>query len=223
MPKVVIVTGATKGLGKALAEKYLAEGHTVIATGRTETALEELKTAGAITVAGDITDDATRQKLFAAAKERIDILINNAGMLYSQPVEENTPEQWDRIFSVNVKAPMLLAQQAFGLMREQGDGHIVNIVSTVGKEGRPNMSLYASTKFALAGFTESLRAEAKPHGVRVTGMFPGGMQTELFDTADAGTDTSEFMDPAEVAQLIYDTTERTTISVDEILLNRMSK
>lgn len=116
---------------------------------------------------------------------------------------------------------MLLTKELYPLMVKQKSGHIININSTAGKEGKTNHSMYSAAKFGLVGFTESLRTEAKKHHVRVTSIHPGGIKTALYDNLTQKVDTSTYMDPKEVAEVIVFLSETKGMCPDEIVLSRM--
>jgi len=227
MKKVVIVTGASNGIGKEVAKLYLQKGYSVVVTGQNRDKLKEFENNENIdVVVGDLTKEETQDKireLVETKHKRLDILVNNAGIIYLQPFESNTKDQVDRIVEINLKTPMLFTQKLYPLMVKQQFGHIIFVNSTAGKEAKPNHTMYNATKFGLYGFTLSLRHEAKKNNIRVTSFHPGGVKTGLYDDLEVKPDISTFMEPTKVAEVLVYLSEIEGMSPDEIVLNRMSK
>jgi NADP-dependent 3-hydroxy acid dehydrogenase YdfG len=227
MQKVVLITGASRGIGKEVAKIFLSKGYTIILSGRNDKGFEEFHSNQNVEIiVGDITEKSTREKLVAVVMKkykRLDILINNVGMTFIQPFEKNTEEQLNEIIETNLKAPILLTHELYETMKIQQSGTIVMINSAAGKKGYPNHTLYSTTKFGLAGFTESLRQEAKKHNIRVISIHPGGVKTSLYDKLQEKPDTSAYMDAAKLAEIIVYLSETTALSPDEISISRMSK
>lgn len=222
--KVVVITGASSGLGKELARIYARKNYILILSGRNEHGLKEFKKKKVDIVVGDLTNKESLKQianLVINKHKRIDILINNAGIVYIQPFEANTDVQLDSIFEINVKAHIRLTQKLFPLMRRQQSGHIINIISTAGKEGKLNHTLYCATKYAMSGFTESLRLEAKKYKIKVTGIYAGGIKTHIFDNIPQKIDQSTFMNAANVARAIYNLSEVEEISPDSLVISRL--
>lgn len=227
MKKVVVLTGASSGLGKEIALLLSQkENYHLILSGRNEKGFEEFKDNPNVSlVLGDITKNETLDAIESKVKEQgtIDILINNAGIIYINPLEENTEEKIDTLFAVDLKAPMLLTQRLYPLMKTQQSGQIINVNSTAGKEGKANHTMYAAAKWGLTGFTNALRAEAKQYNIRVLSFHPGGMNTEFYDEM-TGVAVEKFMDPKKIAEILVNLIETDpAISPDEIVINRMTK
>jgi uncharacterized protein len=227
MKKVVVITGASSGLGKEIAKLLLQKGeYQLILTGRNENGFAEFKNSSNVTIIiGDVTKKSTIDLIEHAVNElkRIDILINNAGITFINPFTENTEQNIDDLLAVNLKAPMLLTQRLYPLMVKQQSGHIININSTAGKEAKINHTIYSSAKFGLKGFTDALRFEAKTHNIRVTGFHPGGINTPLYRNLPE-VPKEKYMDAAKIALILVQLLETDpTISPDEIVLNRMTK
>ena len=194
--QVIIITGASSGIGEAAARRLAQGGARVVVTARRQDRLDalarELDPSGTnvLAVAGDITSDADRRKLVAATLQkfgRIDGLVNNAGYGTRGPVEIVPVEAIRKNFETNVFSLVALTQLVLPHLRERGDGCIVNIGSVAGKIARPLSSIYDSTKHALEALTDGLRGELKPFGVRVTLIRPGFILTEFVDAADAAS------------------------------------
>jgi short-subunit dehydrogenase len=227
MKKVVVITGASSGFGKEVAKLLLQKGnYYLILTGRNEKGFEEFKNSLDVTIiVGDITKKTTIDLIEHTVKDqkRIDILINNAGITFINPFTQNSEQKIDNLLAVNLKAPMILTQRFYPLMVQQHSGHIININSAAGKEGKPNHTIYSAAKFGLKGFTDSLRHEAKLHNIRVTSFHPGGINTPLYRNLPE-IPKEKYMDPAKVASLLIAVIETDpSISPDEIVINRMTK
>lgn len=227
MKKVVVITGASSGFGKEIAKLLLQkETYHLILTGRNEEGFTDFKNSENVTIiVGDITKKQTLDVIEHAVNElkRIDILINNAGITFINPFLENNEQKIDDLLAVNLKAPMLLTQRLYPLMVQQQSGHIININSAAGKEGKPNHTIYSAAKFGLKGFTDALRIESKPHNIRVTGFHPGGINTPLYRNLPE-VPKEKYMDAEKVASLLINVIESDpSISPDEIVINRMTK
>ncbi len=194
--QVIIVTGASAGIGEATARRLVRAGAKVVITARRPERLDalarELDATGTnvLAVAGDITSEADRRKLVAAALAkfgRIDALVNNAGYGTRGPVEIVPVDLIRKNYETNLFSLIALTQLVVPAMRERGSGCIVNIGSVAGKIARPLSSIYDSTKHALEALTDGLRGELKPFGVRVTLIRPGFIATEFIEAANAAS------------------------------------
>jgi len=199
--QVVIVTGASSGIGEATARRLVRAGANVVLSARRIdrlTALaRELDASGinVLAVAGDVTSETDRQQLVAATLAkfgRIDALVNNAGYGTRGALEMVPIDAIRKNFETNVFSLLALTQLVVPHLRAHGSGCIVNIGSVAGRIARPLSSIYDATKHALEAFTDGLRGEMKPFGVRVTLIRPGFIQTEFIAAADKASD--EFMD-----------------------------
>ena len=195
--QVIIVTGASSGIGAATARRLIQAGAKVVVSARRPDRLDalarELDPSGAaiLAVAGDITSAADRQKLVDATLAkfgRIDALVNNAGYGTRGPVEMVPVDAIRRNYETNVFSLIALTQLVLPHLRAQGSGCIVNIGSVAGRIARPLSSIYDSTKHALEAITDGLRGELKPFGVRVTLIRPGFILTEFIEAAGKASD-----------------------------------
>jgi NAD(P)-dependent dehydrogenase (short-subunit alcohol dehydrogenase family) len=178
--KVVLVTGASSGIGRALAHKLVAGGATVAAAARRADALEALGAASVHPV--DLADPADAQRLAAdvlAAHGRVDWLVNNAGVRVDGTVAEVGLEDLDRAFQVNALSPFVLAGALVPGMVERGGGVVANVLAPKVAAGRRGMGAYAASKAALASWTQALRQEVGGKGVAVFGFDPGWVRTAL--------------------------------------------
>ncbi len=176
--KVAIVTGASEGIGKAIAEALAAKGAKLVLAARNEEKLAELAHAlghGAVAVRTDMSVEAEVQNLIdrtLAIHDRIDLLVNNAGQGLYGPVESVDLDQYRRIFNLNVMGPLFAMELVIPKMRAQGGGAIVNISSRVSKNYFPMLGAYASTKYALNALSLTARAELAKDGIVVSVMHP---------------------------------------------------
>lgn len=181
--RVAIVTGAGRGIGRAIAKRFAAEGASVALTARTaaeiDAVAEEICGAGgkAVTIAADVAQAAGCERIVKAAKEAfgaIHILVNNAG-IYGPvgPIEQITPQEWDEVMAVNLRGPFLLSALVLPQMYVQKSGVILNVVSVAAKAAYPWGGAYAASKAGLIGLTHTLAAEGARKGVRVNAISPG--------------------------------------------------
>ncbi len=186
--KVVAVTGASSGIGEATALACARAGAAVALAARRLDRIEALAArivdegGRAIAVATDVSDEIqARQFIERAHSElgRLDVLINNAGVMLLGPIENAPTEEWRRMIEANVFGVLYCTHAALPLMREQGGGHIVNVSSVAGRVAREGSGVYNLTKFGVGAFSESLRQEGVDIGVRVTLIEPGAVATEL--------------------------------------------
>jgi len=185
--KVAVITGASQGLGRALALAFAREGARVVINSRAEESVRpvagEVESAGAevLALAADVSVSADVERLVGATVERfgrIDVLVNNAGVLGPRvPIEEYPEEEWRRVIDANLTGPFLVSKAVIPRMPEGGS--IVNVVSGVSVEGRPEWGAYSVSKFGVEGLTQILGAELKERGIRVNAVDPGGMRTEM--------------------------------------------
>jgi len=225
MSKTVLITGASKGLGKALSEIYSRNGYEIIAVARDSNSLNDLKKIigedRCTIIIGDITQSSTIEKIERIAKEKgIDILINNAGVAYKNSLNNMENDQIDEMINVNLIAPINLTKRLYPILLNQKNSIIVNISSTNGIFPALHNSVYCATKYGLKGFTESLRLEAKDYGIRIIGVYPGGMDTDLFKNVNKTDNPNNVMRPQEAAQVIFESCTTNSI-VNDIVLRKL--
>jgi len=186
--KVVVITGASSGLGEATARLLSAQG-ACVALGarrldRIQRLASELSANGAkvIAAATDVTQSDEVKKLVDAAVKafgRIDVMINNAGLMPNSPLERLKIDDWNRMIDVNIKGVLYGIAAALPHMKRQKTGHIINVSSVAGHKVRPGNAVYAATKHAVRVLSEGLRMEVKPYNIRTTVISPGAVATEL--------------------------------------------
>ena len=185
--KVAMVTGSSRGIGNAIAKKYLEEGAKVILIDRDEEgvmkSIEDMKQYGdAVGYAMDVTDRARIAEVFESVVKdhgTLDILVNNAGITQDAQMYKMTEEQWDSVINVNLKGVFNCAQEAVKIMREKKSGAIINISSVVGLYGNFGQVNYAATKSGVIGMTKSLAKEVGRKNVTVNAVAPGFIMTEM--------------------------------------------
>jgi 3-oxoacyl-[acyl-carrier protein] reductase len=208
--KVAVVTGAGRGIGKAVALSLAQLGCRVILAARSREQLEEVhreirdRGGEALVVAADLTRDEDIQHLVESSRSwgTVDILINNAGWGKRAPVVKGDVEDWDRTFRVNLRAPMILAKMLLPAMLEKGEGAVINIGSVSGKTGEANGAAYAASKFGLIGFTQSLYEEVREHGIKVAVILPGFVDTPLIPP-NRQLDRSKMIQADDIAQAVH--------------------
>jgi NADP-dependent 3-hydroxy acid dehydrogenase YdfG len=235
--KVVVVTGASSGIGEATAEALAGEGATVVVAARREERLSDLvgriegNGGRTLAVSCDVTDEGQAHALIQRAEEefgRVDILVNNAGVMLLSKVGKGLSEQWRQMFEVNVLGLLYATDAAIEVMKRQGSGHIVNISSVAGRKvTRDTSGVYAGTKFAVNAISEGLRMELLEDNIRVTVVEPGAVETELpthitDEEAKEGLSgllSLDILQAEDVANaIVYAVTQPDRVSVNEILI-----
>jgi NADP-dependent 3-hydroxy acid dehydrogenase YdfG len=186
--KIVVVTGASSGLGEATARLLSAQGAAVVLGARRADRLqalaEDIEARGgrALALETDVTRREQVKALVDSAVQtygRIDVMINNAGLMPQAPIEQLKIDEWDRMIDVNIKGVMYGIAAALPHMQRQKSGHFVNVSSVAGHRVGPGFAVYAATKFAVRALSEGLRQEVKPYNIRTTVISPGAVATEL--------------------------------------------
>jgi len=201
-----LITGGTSGIGRATAKKLAKLGIRVIVVGRNakrgDETLAEIRAAEgkADFIASDLRNASSAREVAKRAVElgsgHVDILINNAGTFPFGPTDKTTEEEFDRVYSLNVKAPYFLVAELAPLMAKRGKGAIVNVSTMVADYGVSGMSLYGSSKAAINLLTKSWAAEYGPHGVRVNAVSPGPTRTEGTEAMGEGVEQLAMQAPA---------------------------
>ena len=190
--KVAIVTGAGRGIGKAIAEAFAKEGASVVCSARSVDEIDAVAAAtGGLAIPCDVADEADIRKLIEGTTDaygRIDILVNNAGAVARLPVHELPVEDWDHVMNVNLRGLFICTKYALPSMLEQGSGCIINVSSGAGVVGPRNRSAYAASKHGVMGFTKTLVAEYLYQGIRSHVILPDAtvsrMRSEGFPNED---------------------------------------
>lgn len=183
-----LITGAGRGIGRAIALAYAAEGARVVLAARTQSEIDaladEIRTSGgeALAVACDVTDEAQVKALFQQAFEtlgRIDILVNNAGAGAFRPAYGTPVSTWDNMMAINARSTFLCTKHVWRGMRKSGGGSIINIASLSGTRAYPMYAAYSASKWGQIGFTKATAEEGKPDNIRVNAIAPGKVDTAM--------------------------------------------
>ena len=204
--QVAVVTGGSRGIGRAIAEALVREGVAVAICGRGElsltSALKDLNGAGrAVGMACDVGEWRQAMAFYRFLDGELgdlDILVNNAGVGRFAPLDRLTPEEWDEVIHTNLSGPFYFSRLAVPRMKRRGGGFILNIGSLAGKHAFATGAAYNASKFGLAGFTEAMMLDLRYAGIRVSTIMPGSVQTEF----SSGTEGAEWkLDPEAIASM----------------------
>lgn len=189
MDRTVIVTGGSRGIGRRVTELLVEQGMRVAMVARDADVLKEaaaalpadrvLPIAADVTVAADVTRMVAETVAWGG---RIDVLVNNAGIASTGPVESFPPEVWSRIIETNLTSVFLCSKAVTAQMKRQRQGLVVNVVSGAGIHAFPHWSAYCASKFAVVGFSRAFREEVRMYGIRVSLLYPGSVDTPLWET-----------------------------------------
>lgn len=208
--QVVLVTGASSGIGEAIAKAYAAEGARVILTARSQDKLEELASeiqsqgAAASVMACDVSDEAAVIGLFGrigSEFETLDIVVNSAGLAKGGATDELSFQLWREVMSVNLDGAFLCCREAFKLMKAQKRGRIINIGSVSAKMPRVDSAPYTTSKFALEGLTRSLALDGRPYGISVGVLQPGNTMTAIWEGREEKVTEEGVMNADDLAQV----------------------
>ena len=228
--KVAIVTGASRGIGRAISIALAQENATIVLAARSIRDLQH--TTELVTQAGgiahivhvELTEEDSIRNLVKVTGEklgRLDILINNAGITHSAELEQTSTEDWQRCISINARAPFILCREALPLLKKSPGASIVNISSVVGIKGYPLQSAYTASKHALRGMTISLAEELRSSEIRVHLICPGGVDTDMVDRVRPDIAKDELIKPEEIAELVlYLVTHKGNAVLDELRIRR---
>ena len=208
---VVVITGASKGLGKAIAEVFAKDGHTLLVCARSEVQLynmmqELLNKYPQCTIKARPADMANKEEVASFAQWSLqygtpDILVNNAGQFIPGSVVSEAEGQLEQLMAVNLYSAYYLTRTLLPAMQQQKGGHIFNMCSIASLKAYENGGSYSITKFALAGFSKNLREELKNTGIKVTSIYPGAAFTDSW--SGSGVNPSRIMEATDVAAMVY--------------------
>ncbi|HOA82433.1 MAG TPA: SDR family oxidoreductase [Thermodesulfovibrio thiophilus] len=232
--KVAFITGASKGIGLSTAERFAKEGCNLVLSARSEILLEEISNkienlykVKAISIAGDLTNSDNIEKAFKILKEnfnKIDILINNAGRGIFNYIENGSLKEWKDVIDLNLTALIHCTHLAVNMMIPARSGHIINISSVAGRIGISGWSVYCATKWAVVGFSDSIRKELTKYNIRVTVIEPGVVTTEWGENMPeewikGRQEMKAPLKPENIAEAIYYVvTQPEHVSVNELLI-----
>jgi 3-oxoacyl-[acyl-carrier protein] reductase len=229
---VAVVTGAGRGIGRAIALELARHGVKVTLAARNATELETVQVE--VTEMGGQaavfpTDVAQEDDVKALIREtarhfgRLDIVVNNAGIGLFGPLAETTTETWDRLMDVNARGTFVMCREAIPHLRKRELSFIINISSVVGVKGYPNQAAYSASKHAVMGMSKALAKEVQADGIRVHAICPGGVYTEMVGQARPDLDPAVLMSPQDIADIVlFLLTRRGNAVIDEVQVRRAS-
>ncbi len=226
--QVALVTGASGGIGRAIALAFAREGADVALAARTQKTLEmvarEVEALGrhALPLPTDVSDETQVQRLVdrtQAAFGRIDLLVTAAGVGGFAPIESSPLSDWEWMMAVNLRGTYLCCRAVLPVMRAQGGGSIINVLSLAAKRPIPQCSAYCASKFGALGFTLVLAEEGRPYGIRVGALCPGATDTPFWDTIPNAPNRRAMLTPGEVAEAaLLMATQPARTAVEEIVM-----
>jgi 3-oxoacyl-[acyl-carrier protein] reductase len=230
--KIALVTGASRGIGKAISIALAGAGATVVLSARTVEKLKELKAeiekggGKAEVLPVDLSKTSDIISLFKDIKDkfgRLDILINNAAIGIFGDMVDLTTEDLDKTFDINVKSIFTASKQALELMIPQKSGYIINISSVQGVKAYKQQSIYAASKHAVMGMSKALAAEVQEHNIRISAILPGGVDTDLISDARPDLDRSILIKPEDIARtVLYLLSLSDRAMVDQVMVRRFT-
>ena len=223
--KRFLITGASRGIGRAIAQKLAAPDVMLLLHGRDTVALAETcetvesGCAGVVKLIHDLaTEEGVANLISNVGNGPLDVLVNNAGIAVVKPFREITPAEWKQTIAVNVTAPFLLMQALAGQMPPGSS--VVNILSVAAKTAFPNWSAYCMSKFAVEGLSQSIRQELREHGIRVINIYPAATNTEIWGGVAGDWPREKMMSAEEVANAVaYALARPANVAVENITLS----
>ena len=232
--QVALITGASSGIGMAVARAFLAEGASLVVVARRQDRLQSLAEEAAAAgsrcaiVVGDVREEETAvQAVQAATRDlgRLDILVNNAGIGIYKDLIQTSAADYDAMMDTNMRSTFLFTRQAVPVLLARGAGTIINVASMAGVMGFPGEAVYCATKFAQVGFTQALDRELRPRGIKVGAVCPGGVKTEFAlgtGRTEAGVAASGMLEADDVAAaVLLMATQRSGARIMEIRMRPM--
>src|SRR6266540_2788528 len=223
-----LITGASRGIGRAIAEKLAGEDTVLLLHGRDTVALAqtrkavEPRCARVILLAHDLASpNGVSDLISEVGNERIDLLVNNAGVAVVKPFTEITPIEWEQTVGVNITAPFLLTQR-FAPRMPPGSS-VVNVLSIAAKSGFANWSAYCMSKFALEGFSQSIREELRDRKIRVINIYPAATDTEIWDSIQGKWPRQKMISPKDIASAVaYAMSRPADVALENITLSSLA-
>lgn len=228
--RVVLITGAGRGIGRATTLAFAAQGDHVVLAARSQAELDvvadEIRAAGgqATTVPCDVTAEPHARRLIEAARNitgTIDVVMCNAGTAVVAPFEEIGLADWEQTLRVTLTGTFLVCKHAVTHMAQ--GGQIFTLASIAGRAGFPNWAAYSAAKFGVLGFSEAIRAELRGRGIRVTAVIPGAVDTALWDSIPGEWNRANMLQPPDVARAIVNAAaEPPHVSIDELVIGHIA-
>jgi len=223
MKKVILITGGSEGLGFEIAKKLCKENDVVILSNHQDTLDEAGKELGCDKYFCDITNVENIKSVISEIEDKykkIDVLINNAGVWVGGELDENEYSDIARVVLVNTVGTINMTKAVLHMMKKQKSGKIINVNSVNGIEVKPERSVYIASKWAVTGFTKAMSKELEKYNIKVIGIYPGLMKTNLFKNASSHRDMTEAMDPEKVARIVEMAVFFDDINLDEVVFRK---
>ncbi len=221
--KSVVITGGSDGLGFSLAKSLLAKGAIVNIIARDKNKLDLVVKQLGSNAVGFSADVSNWQEIEQVSRkiESVDVLINNAGVWIEGSLLDCEIDKIDQAIDINLKGVIYTTKAFLPKLQKETESHVLNVVSTSGLKGRDGQSVYCASKFGVSGFTESLKVDLEKTNVKVTGFYPGGMHTHLFDKAGNPKSNQDWMSTDKVADIITFMLEQDiSMVMDQVVLNK---
>ncbi len=221
--KIVVITGGSDGLGLSLTKKFSESGAKVHIIARDKVKLDTTVKLVGKNVLSHIADVSNFSEIQKVATEigKVDVLINNAGVWIEGSIINNSEKEISTAIDINLKGVIYTSKVFIPNMMNSDSAHLINISSTSGLKGRAGQAVYVASKFGVAGFTDSLKADLADTNIKVSGFYPGGMQTGLFKKAGSSKRNPNWMNTDKVAEIIVFMVEQdSTMVLDHVVLNK---
>lgn len=229
--KIAIVTGSSSGIGKAIALTFAREGARVVVAARRkvlcEQTADQIRRDGgeALVVPTDVTDEKQVRRLIETTVQafgRLDLLVNNAGLVSHARIEDTSVAEFDRVLDTNLRGAFLCCRAGFLQMKKNGGGTIINMSSVAGVQAWEGTGVYSASKFGLMGLTKALAFEGRPYGIKVCAICPGGVANELVDASPREIERSRLINPFDIAETaVYLATLGPHAIVHQVIVDRM--
>ena len=227
--KTIIISGASRGIGRATALLLAQQGNNVIATARNQADLDDLATENPaiVVVAGDVADEAAMNRVVQTAISRfgsLDVVINNAGYGIFRNVDEITVTEWDDLMATNVKGTFLLTKAALPHLKAQQSGHILVVASDVAKRTFAGGSLYTASKYAQEAFMGAVRKEVRPFGIKVSGVYSGLVDSHFHAVGQGAESSQNWLKENDMAEAIaFIVNQPAHVVIDELMIHPLEQ
>ncbi|MBL0358870.1 MAG: SDR family oxidoreductase [Chitinophagaceae bacterium] len=231
--KTIVITGASKGIGRAVALQVAAAGANLALMARSEQELQDVKKMAAahhghcLVFAGDVADEAfVNNTMEATVKKfgRVDIVINNAGFGVFKPSEEISATEWDNVFATNVKGTFLVTNAAIPYMKKNKSGHIINIASDVAKRVFAGGSLYCASKYAQDAYSMAIRKELRPFNIKVSVVYSGLVDSSFHSDPEGHGSHNWWLKNEDMANaIIYMASQPAHVVIDELMIHPLAQ
>jgi NADP-dependent 3-hydroxy acid dehydrogenase YdfG len=229
MSKTIIISGASRGIGRATALLLAQQGNNVIATARNQNDLDDLATENPaiVVVSGDVADEAAMNHVVQTAIDRfggLDVVINNAGYGVFKNVDEITATEWDDLMATNVKGTFLLTKAALPRLKAQQSGHILVVASDVAKRTFAGGSLYTASKYAQEAFMGAVRKEVRPFGIKVSGVYSGLVDSHFHSVGQGAESSKNWLKEQDMAEAIgFIVNQPAHVVIDELMIHPLEQ